>query len=279
MYETYYKLRGKPFALSPDPRFFYASKGHRRAMSYLEYGVGQGDGFIVITGEVGAGKTTLVRNLFGQLDAAGVIGAQLVSTQLGDDDTLRMVVASFGLPLEGHKAALLIRLEAFLVACRGEGKRALLVVDEAQNLSLKGLEELRMLANFQIENRPLLQTFLVGQPEFRLSMQSPGMTQLRQRVIAAYHLGPLNRKETQGYIEHRLQTVGWQRDPTFDDEAIVEIFAATGGIPRMINTLCDRLMLMGSLEERHAFGKLEVREVLDDIKREMPLLDTYSEAG
>jgi putative secretion ATPase (PEP-CTERM system associated) len=279
MYETYYKLRGKPFSLSPDPHFFYASKGHRRAMSYLEYGVHQGEGFIVITGEVGAGKTTLVRNLFGHLDAAKVIGAQLVSTQLDDDDTLRMVIASFGLPSEGSKAALLRRLEASLVECHEQGKRALLVVDEAQNLSLRGLEELRMLSNFQISNRPLLQTFLVGQPEFRLSMQSPGMTQLRQRVIAAYHLGPLDLKETHAYIEHRLLTVGWQHDPSIDNEAIGEIYTATRGIPRMINTLCDRLMLMGSIDERHAFGRRQVREVLDDIEREMPFVESRVEAG
>jgi putative secretion ATPase (PEP-CTERM system associated) len=268
MYTSFYKLRGKPFSLTPDPKFFYGSKGHRRAFSYLEYGVLQEEGFLVITGEVGAGKTTLVRNLFNKLDTTAVVGAQLVSTQLDTDDTLRMVAASFGLPQEGCKAVLLKRLEAFLMACREQRKRALLVVDEVQNLPADALEELRMLSNYQVGDRSLLQTFLVGQPEFRLTIQSPRMTQLRQRVIAAFHLGPLDVRDTHGYIEHRLQTVGWQGDPSFNKEAIGEIFSFTGGIPRRINALCDRLMLLGSMEEKHAFGKHDVREVIGDVQSE-----------
>jgi putative secretion ATPase (PEP-CTERM system associated) len=270
MYEAYYRLHAKPFSLNPDPNFFFGSKGHKRAMSYLEYGLHQGEGFIVITGEVGAGKTTLVRNLFRKLNTGDLVAAQLVSTQLDADDTLRMVAASFGVPHEEvPKAVLLKRLEAFLMACREQGKRALLVVDEAQNLTPRAVEELRMLSNYQAADRSLLQTFLLGQPEFRVTMQSAGMSQLRQRVIASYHLGPLDAEDTRGYIQHRLQTVGWSGDPSFNDEAFGEIFAFSGGIPRKVNTLCDRLMLMGYIEEKHAFAMAEVKEVIVDIQREM----------
>lgn len=274
MYEAFYRLRAKPFSLNPDPNFYFGSKGHRRAMSYLEYGIHQGEGFIVVTGEVGAGKTTLVRNLFRKLDSGNLVAAQLVNTQLDADDTLRMVAASFGLPHEEvPKAVLLKRLEAFLMSCREQGKRALLVVDEAQNLAPRAVEELRMLSNFHAADRSLLQTFLLGQPEFRLTMQSAGMTQLRQRVIASYHLGPLDEEDTRGYIQHRLQIVGWSSDPSFSEEAFAEIFSFTGGIPRKVNTLCDRLMLMGYIEEKHTFGATEVREVITDIQREMTFPD------
>ena len=270
MYEAYYQLKAKPFSLSPDPSFFFGSKGHKRAMSYLEYGLHQGEGFIVITGEIGAGKTTLVRNLFQKLNKGELVAAQLVSTQLDADDTLRMVAAAFGLPLQdSSKAVLLKRVEEFLIACREQGKRALLVVDEAQNLTPRAVEELRMLSNFQVNDKSLLQTFLLGQPEFRITMQSAGMTQLRQRVIASYHLGPLDAEDTKGYIIHRLQTVGWKSDPSISDAAFDEIFSFSGGIPRKINTMCDRLMLMGYIEEKHVLDASEAKDVIADIKQEM----------
>lgn len=269
MYEAFYHLSAKPFQLNPDPSFFFGSKGHKRAMSYLEYGLHQGEGFIVITGEIGAGKTTLVRNLFRKLERENLVAAQLVSTQLDADDTLRMVAAAFGLPVENsNKAVLLKKLEDFLLYVHSQGKRALLVVDEAQNLTPRAVEELRMLSNFQTGEKSLLQSFLLGQPEFRRTLQSEGMQQLRQRVIASYHLGPLDADETQAYIEHRLHTVGWQNDPTFNEAAFQAIHNYTGGIPRKINILCDRLLLMGYLEEKHAFDSAEIREVIEDLQRE-----------
>src|SRR6476620_2647106 len=217
MYESYYRLTGKPFQLNPDPEFFFASRGHKRAFAYLQYGVYQSEGFSVITGDVGAGKTTLVRNLFEQLDRARLVAAQLVSTQLDADDMLRAVSAAFGLPAKAvDKATLLASLEAFLCQLAVAGKRALLIVDEAQNLTPRAIEELRMLSNFQLGDQALLQSFLVGQPELRSMMHGPSMQQLRQRVIASYHLGPLDRPETQAYIEHRLRHVGWSGDPQFD---------------------------------------------------------------
>jgi putative secretion ATPase (PEP-CTERM system associated) len=279
MYEQYYGFTAKPFQLKPDPNFFYGSKGHKRAMAYLEYGLSQGEGFIVITGEVGAGKTTLVRNLFRKLESEKIIAAQIVNTHLDSDDTLRMVAAAFGLSYEdASKAALLTRLEQFLRACDQQGKRALLVVDEAQNLSPRTVEELRMLSNFQTSDKSLLQTFLLGQPEFRRTLLSSDMQQLRQRVIATYHLGPMDAAETRAYVEHRLNTVGWRGDPSMNEDAFATIYDYSGGIPRKINTLCDRLFLMGYLEQIHAFGRSELNEVIRDIQEEFNLPTSADDA-
>ncbi len=270
MYESYYGLSDKPFRLRPDPHFFFGSKGHKRAMAYLDYGLAQGEGFIVITGDVGAGKTTLVRSLLRRIESEQIVAAHLVNTHLNADDILRGVVAGFGLPYEdaSSKTALLSRLEAFLRACDKAGKRALLIVDEAQNLTPRVVEELRMLSNFQTDDKSLLQTFLLGQPEFRATLHSPGMQQLRQRVIATYHLGPMDALETQAYIEHRLLTVGWKGDPSFSSGAHAAIYQFTGGIPRKTNLLCDRLLLMGFLEEMHAFTEADIATVIGDIDEE-----------
>lgn len=279
MYEQYYGFSAKPFQLKPDPNFFFGSKGHKRAMAYLEYGLAQGEGFIVITGDVGAGKTTLVRNLFRKLDAKNILAAQLVSTHLGSDDTLRMAAAAFGLPFkDASKAELLTALEEFLRLCDRQGKRALLVVDEAQNLAHGAVEELRMLSNFQTADKSLLQTFLLGQPEFRKTLHGSEMEQLRQRVIATYHLGPMDASETRSYIEHRLSTVGWRNTPSFEEDAFAAIYDYTGGIPRKINTLCDRLLLMGCLDELHNFGSSEVNEVIRDIRQEFDLPASKADA-
>jgi general secretion pathway protein A len=274
MYRSYYGFKAKPFQLKPDPNFFFGSKGHKRAMAYLEYGLSQGEGFIVITGEVGAGKTTLVRNLFRKLESEKIVAAQIVNTNLDSDDTLRMVAAAFGLPVSHEnlgKASLLIGLEQFFHQCDQQGKRALLVVDEAQNLSSHTVEELRMLSNFQTDDKPLLQTFLLGQPEFRKTMLSNEMQQLRQRVTATYHLGPMDIAETRAYIEHRLRTAGWNGDPSFDEDAFAAIHDYTDGIPRKINALCDRILLMGYLEQLHNFGSSEVNEVIRDVQHEFDM--------
>lgn len=269
MYEAYYHFRAKPFQLSPDPRFFYSSKGHRRAMAYLEYGVHQGEGFIVITGEIGAGKTMLARTLARKLESQNLVMAQVVSTQLEADDIVRMVAAAFGLPHEDSKAVLLNRLEQYLLACHKQGKRALLLVDEAQNLPSRSVEELRMLSNFQFNDKPLLQSFLLGQPEFRRTLQSPSLEQLRQRVIASCHLGPIGSGETEAYIVHRLQTVGWKGDPSFSADAYEAIHQCSGGIPRKINLLCDRVLMMGRLDKKHEFTGKDVTEVNDEVQEEL----------
>jgi len=271
MYETFYGLTGKPFQLTPDPTFFFRSRGHGRAMAYLKYGVHQAEGFIVITGEVGSGKTTLVRNLLQQLPTQGLVAVQLVSTQLDANDILRMVAGAFFgvVPPAGDKAGLILSLERYFRKLHTEGKRALLVVDEAQNLTPSAVEELRMLSNFQTGNKSLLQSLLLGQPEFRDIMQRPEMRQLRQRVTASAHLGPLEPEETKGYIEHRLGRVGWTNKPRFEPEAYRDIHEFSEGIPRQINILCDRLLLAGYLGEKTVLESADVREIFDEFRREL----------
>ena len=269
MYESYYGLTSKPFQLNPDPSFYFSSKQHRRAKAYLEYGVQRNEGFIVITGEVGAGKTTILRGLIESLDPKKVVAANLVTTQLDAEDTLRMVGAAFGVRVkDASKSDVLMSLEAFLVSQTTQGKRCLLIVDEAQNLSSRAVEELRMLSNFQFGQQALLQTFLVGQPEFRVILQSPDMQQLRQRVTATCHIGPLDAPETQGYIEHRLKCAGATDSPVFDAAAYELVFNASGGIPRRINLICDRLLLLGFLGDKKAFGFEEVNEVVTELHDE-----------
>ena len=269
MYEEFYGLKAKPFQLNPDPTYYFASKQHRRAKAYLEYGLLRNEGFIVITGEIGAGKTTIVRGLLDSLDEDKVVAGNLVSTHLDAEDTLRMVGAAFGVHTKGiSKADLLLALEAFLVTQASQGKRCLLIVDEAQNLTVKAVEELRMLSNFQYGNQALLQSFLVGQPEFREILQNPQMQQLRQRVIAACHIGPMDGDETQGYIEHRLKCAGSIDKPRFDTGTFDAIFDASGGIPRRINALCDRLLLLGFLENKVILNPENVKEVSLEIQHE-----------
>src|SRR5581483_559972 len=270
MYEPYYRFSAKPFQLSPDPRFFYESRVHKRAYAYLEYGLFQGEGFIVITGEVGAGKTTIVRNLLSHLNPSQVVAAHLVSTQLDADDLLRSVATSLGLTAKGtDKASLLAELERFLRQLTGEKKRALLIVDEAQNLTARAVEELRMLSNFQAGDRALLQSFLVGQPELRRILRAPDMQQFRQRIIASYHLGPLDRGETEAYIQHRLKHVGWVGNPKLENDVYDAIFAFTAGIPRRINLVANRLLLAGYLNEKHVLRGSDVEEVAKEMSEEL----------
>jgi putative secretion ATPase (PEP-CTERM system associated) len=269
MYEAFYGLSTKPFQLNPDPSFYFASKQHRRAKAYLEYGVSRNEGFIVITGEIGAGKTMVLRSLIEGLNGSNVVTGHLVTTQLGAEDTLRMVGAAFGFRVKDvPKSELLITLEAFLISQTSKGKRCLLIVDEAQNLTLRAVEELRMLSNFQFGNQALLQSFLVGQPEFRTILQQPEMEQFRQRVAATCHIGPLDVDETRAYIEHRLKCAGAKGKPTFEPSAFDGIFKATAGIPRRINAVCDRVLLAGFLSGRTDLTADDVAEVVREFDQE-----------
>jgi general secretion pathway protein A len=269
MYEKFYGLSCKPFQLNPDPLFYFDSAQHRRAMAYVEYGLHQSEGFVVVTGEVGAGKTTVVRNLIASLDAGHIVAANIVTTQLEADDLLRLVAAAFGVQSRDlAKADLLMALEAVLASHARDGKRCLLIVDEAQNLNTRAVEELRMLSNFQLGTHALLQSFLVGQPEFRRMLQSPELSQLRQRVIAACHIGPMTAQETRRYIEHRLHLAGWTDRPLITDGAFAAVHEVSGGLPRRINLTFDRALLAGFLEERQVVTEENIREVAAEIAGE-----------
>lgn len=277
MYEKFYRLNGIPFQLTPDTRFFFGSAGHNRAISHLVYGISQGEGFVVITGEVGAGKTTLVEQLWAQLDRRTYVIGRVVTTQVSGDDLLRLVVTSFGAPDDGaDKANLLRRFEQTIRDHRSQGRRCLLVVDEVQNLSLAALEELRMLSNITVESRASIQTILLGQPQFRPMLASRELEQLRQRVLASYHLGPLTERETQAYIEHRLRMVSWMEDPEFELPAFAAIFRRTAGIPRRINTLCTRVLLFGALEESHSITADMVETIAQELEQDLGAGSVFS---
>ncbi|MDE2580811.1 MAG: XrtA-associated ATPase [Rhodospirillales bacterium] len=270
MYDTFFRLTGIPFQLTPDSRFFFGSAGHSRAISHLVYGLAQEEGFIVITGEVGAGKTTLVEHLWTQLDKRSYAIGRVVTTLVSGDDLLRLAVTSFGVGDDGaDKATLLRRFEAMVHGQRAAGRRCLLVVDEAQNLSVTALEELRMLSNITIDGRASVQTILLGQPQFRTLLARPELEQLRQRVLASYHLGPLSERETRLYIEHRLKMVGWTDDPHWTDGAFIRLFRASAGIPRRVNTLCGRVLLYAALEEAHTVTDEMVMATAGELEQDL----------
>ena len=270
MFDNFYGLTGKPFQLTPDPEFYFRSITHRKALSYLGYGLAQGEGFIVITGEVGAGKSTLVAHMMQSLDPSQVTVAQIVTSKLNEEEIVHVVAGAFGLDIEGHdKATALTEIESFLHEEAREGRRCLLVVDESQNLSVEALEELRMLSNFQLGNHPLLQTLLLGQPEFRVTLQNDaGLEQLRQRVIAAHHLEPMQKSEIEPYIIHRLEKVGWEGNPSFDQRVFAELFEASNGIPRRVNQIANRLLLLGAVEERSRIDAAMLQSVLSEMEAE-----------
>ncbi|MCW8930343.1 MAG: XrtA-associated ATPase [Gammaproteobacteria bacterium] len=270
MYKEYYNLKHNPFQMTPDPRVFFASKGHKRALSYLQYGLSQGEGFIVITGDIGTGKTTIVKNLIAGLDHQTYIAKELVTTHLGEQDLMEMICESFELISKGlTKAALLNQFKAFLNSANKLGRRVVLVVDEVQNLPAKTVEELRMLSNFQVDNKPLIQSFLVGQKEFIQTLQADSMEQLRQRVIASCHLGPLKSEETKFYINYRLEESGWNGGQLFDEKAFDLIHELTEGVPRRINVFCDRILLFGYLEEIKFFLQEHIKVVADELADEI----------
>jgi putative secretion ATPase (PEP-CTERM system associated) len=270
MYEKYFGFTAPPFQLTPDSRFYFASGGHARAAAHLTFGLAQGEGFVVVTGEVGAGKTTMIEHILTQLNRDSYAVARINTTQVSGEDLFRLTLAGFGIAAaDAGKAGLLQQFEATLRTHRLAGRRCLLIVDEVQNLSVAALEELRMLSNITEGGRASLQTILIGQPQFRRMLARPDLDQLRQRVLASYHLGALTRDETRGYIQHRLSTVGWRGTPTWEDAAFAIVFDQCGGIPRRINRLCGRVLLYAALEQAGTISSAMVARTAEELARDL----------
>ncbi len=279
MYESFYRLSTKPFGSNPDPDFIFTRRGHELAMAHLRYGISQSTGFVVITGAPGTGKTTLARVLLKELaNNTTVVVAHLPSTHLAADDLLCAVADSFGLKSEGQsKPEVLKLLKNFFLTCIRERKRTLLVIDEAQNLTLCAFEELRLLANLRLGAKTLLQTILLGQEQFRQMLGAQEFTQITQRVVANYHLVPFTLQETQSYIESRLLHANWQGNPHFSYDAIFCIHEHTEGIPRRINKFCEKLLLYGYLEEQTEISKEIVQVVINEFQQGTPVSQHKSE--
>ncbi|MEQ9462261.1 MAG: AAA family ATPase [Haliea sp.] len=269
MYDQFYHLNAEPFRLSPDHAFAFAHKGYIKARAYMAYAFMREEGFVMVTGRPGTGKTTLVGTLIEHLSGENVRVANLVCSQLEADDLLKIVAYEFGVSLAVvDKGELLQRLTEQLRAWHRDGRRALLIVDEAQDLAVSAMEELRLLTNIQVSGKPLLQIFLLGQPELRDLVLRPELEQVHQRIVAASHLQPLAVEETQAYILHRLDVVGWRGDPAFSQAVFPLIFKFSEGIPRRINLICSRLLLHCALERRHRVEVADVREVIGELQDE-----------
>lgn len=281
MYKSFYSLNQNPFQLNANLDFFFDSTGHKRAKAYLRYGLVQGEGFVVVTGMAGTGKTMLVKELFQSLkqDNEIIIGV-MVTSQVGAEDTLRMLSTVFKLAYEydDNKATLLARLENFFKESGKKGKRVLLVVDEAQNLPKQSIEELRMLSNFEWEGKSILQIFLVGQEELGKRLYSPGMDQVKQRIVATHHLKSIEEDEIKQYILFRLSKAGWKNNPQFNEDVFPEIYRFTNGIPRRINTLCDRILLYGYLEELNIIDLESVKHVIDEMESDYKSIEEIDSA-
>lgn len=271
MYKSFYNLTQNPFQLNANLDFFFNSAGHKRAKAYLRYGLLQGEGFVVVTGIPGTGKTMLVKELFQSLqqDHDIIIGL-MVTSQVGAEDTLRMLLSVFKVPFDSNdnKSTLISCLESFFKESAEMGKRVLLVVDEAQNLPKQSIEELRMLSNYEWEGRVIFQIFLVGQEELGQLLYSSGMEQVKQRIVATHHLREIEKDEIEAYILFRLNKAGWQHNPEFTAEVYPEIYKYTKGVPRIINTLCDRLLLYGFLEELSVINLESTKNVINEIQED-----------
>jgi len=267
MYERFYNLRERPFSLSPDPDYLYPSRVHTEALNYLRYGIEGHAGFLVITGEIGSGKTTLLQTALRDLDKRTSV-ARLVNTMLDARELIEAVMLDFGLePLPGQSKPHLLRdLARFLVEQRSAGRLALLIIDEAQNLSQAALEEVRMLSNLETEKSKLIQIVLVGQPNLHDVLGRPELEQLRQRITVRYHLRPLDASETAAYIHHRLKKAAIGAPLTFPPDATELIGHYSEGLPRKINVIADAVLLFGYGEDKRTIDAPLVREVLAELE-------------
>lgn len=249
-YLEHFKLTEQPFRLTPDPEFLYWSKQHARAKAYMESTIWLADGFVVITGDIGSGKTTLLQSFLSEIDD-NVVYAVVSQTQLSPTQFLQAVLTEFGFkPFEKRKVELLDMLNMFLIEQYSNGKKVVLIVDEAQNLSRKVLEEIRLLSGIETHKEKVLRIILAGQPELKDTLESPRLKQLVQRVRLRFHIGPLNRQELKEYVEHRLSIAGCQSESLFEEDTYEIILRYTGGVPRLINTLCDTSLLCAFADQK-----------------------------
>lgn len=261
MYLEFYGLKKRPFDMTPDPAFFFPSQRHSEALSSLIYAVKEKRGFVVITGEIGSGKTTVCRTLLQKLDPAAKV-AVITNTTLTARQLLEAVCVQFGLPTEKHnKVSLLSKLNRFFLEQNDAGNTVVLIVDEMQNLSVKALEEIRLISNMETDTQKLVQIMLLGQPELRDKLARADLEQLRQRISLRYHLSSLDRDETRCYVEHRLTIAGDEGRIKFTKGALESLYEFSGGVPRLINVVCDQALLMGYLRETRRIDESIVREI------------------
>lgn len=270
MYLNFYNLKERPFKLTPDLHFFYKSRTQEKALAYLLYGIEQGEGFVVITGGVGYGKTTLIQRLMEEARKRQVEVNRIAAANIDAENILELVCASLDLPFENKgKVALFKSLEGYLLKRHKRNIRVLLVIDEAQTLQKEALEELRILSNIEVSGRAALQIFLVGQIELRDTLLLPKFEHLRQRIVASYHIESLTRAEVEKYVINRLKIAGWNKNPLIETIVYDFIHQWTGGIPRKINLLCDRFLLLGYIEELHQLGVEEIEQAINDMEKEL----------
>ena len=281
MYTEFFGLSAKPFELLPNPKFLYLSKGHRKALSYLQYGVQEHAGFTLLTGEVGSGKTTLVRDIINKI-SGDVTLSMIFNTRVDGHQLIAMINGDFGLQTEGKdKVQLITELNDFLLEECTSNRQPIIIIDEAQNLSAEGLEEIRLLSNLEADSFKMVQIILVGQPELKQIIAKPSLLQLRQRISISCHLNPLNREESEEYIFHRLATVGSRDCVTFLDGVFDTIFRFSGGVPRLINLICDFLLLSAFVEETREIDMALVNDAVNELSFEesglqLPALETQS---
>ncbi len=268
VYKSCYHLQEQPFRLSPDSRFSFGHRSYENARSYLKYAITEGEGIVVVTGAPGTGKTTLISTIFNELDTCFVRAAMLESAQVQSGGLLESVVEAFDMPLLPDNTTLWQWFRKFLTDGAIQGKRNILIVDEAQGMTMQNLEELRLLSNLQTQNRLLLQIILVGQESLLEKVRAPGMEQLHQRLIAASYLEALNKPETIAYVNHRLRRAGWQGDPQISDEVMTLVHKFSAGVPRRINLICHRLFLFGGLKKKHIFTGHDALHVVVELHRE-----------
>lgn len=263
MYKKFYGLAEKPFHIVPNPSYLFMSQKHQNALTYLEYGLMERVGFIMLTGEVGTGKTTLIRYLLENIESDMEV-AVIFNTNVSSDQILNLILHEFELTADtDDKAKIIDTLYLFLIDRYSQKKRVLLIIDEAQNLSKDALEEIRMLSNLQTDEEMLLQIMIVGQPELRQKLMRPELTQFSQRIAVSYHLSPLTKEETVQYISHRIAKAGGENG-IFQPDAIDLIYNASGGIPRTINLLCDAALVYGFADEIETINAAIMNQVIED---------------